>query len=68
MLWTVAGQAPLSMGFSRQFLSFFFQAISFFLQVAIFFSPGDLPDPGIQPASLASPELAGEFFTIVPPG
>ena len=26
-------------------------------------SPGDLPDPGIQPTSLASPALAGEFFT-----
>ena len=25
--------------------------------------PGDLPDPGIEPASLASPALAGEFFT-----
>jgi len=25
--------------------------------------PGDLPDPGIQPASLASPALAGGFFT-----
>ena len=24
---------------------------------------GDLPDPGIEPASLASPALAGEFFT-----
>ena len=26
-------------------------------------SPGDLPNPGIEPASLASPALAGEFFT-----
>ena len=25
--------------------------------------PGDLPDPGIEPASLMSPELAGGFFT-----
>ena len=25
--------------------------------------PGDLPDPGIKPVSLTSPELAGEFFT-----
>ena len=25
-------------------------------------SPGDLLDPGIEPASLASPELAGGFF------
>ena len=26
-------------------------------------SPGDLPDPGIEPKSLASPALAGGFFT-----
>ena len=26
-------------------------------------SPGDLPDPGIQPASLESPALASGFFT-----
>jgi len=26
----------------------------------------DLPDPGIEPASLASPALAGGFFTTVP--
>ena len=26
-------------------------------------SPGDLPDPGIKPASLRSPALAGGFFT-----
>ena len=25
--------------------------------------PGDLPEPGINPASLMSPALAGEFFT-----
>ena len=25
--------------------------------------PGDLPNPGIKPASLISPALAGEFFT-----
>ena len=30
-----------------------------------FSSPGHLPDPGIEPASLA---LAGGFFTIEPPG
>ena len=27
-------------------------------------SPGDLPDPGIEPVSLMSPALAGGFFTI----
>ena len=26
-------------------------------------SPGDLPNPGIEPTSLASPALAGRFFT-----
>ena len=26
-------------------------------------SPGDLPDPGIEPTSLMSPALAGGFFT-----
>ena len=30
--------------------------------------PGDLPDPGIQPASLAPPILAGTFFTTASPG
>ena len=28
--------------------------------------PGDLPDPGIEPASLTSPALAGGFFTTEP--
>ena len=35
--------------------------------VAISYSR-DLSDPGIEPASLASPALAGGFFTTVPPG
>ena len=26
-------------------------------------SPGDLPDPGIEPASLTAPALEGGFFT-----
>ena len=52
-LWTVARQAPLSMGFSRQ----------------EYWSglpcppPGDLPNPGIQPVT-----PAGRFFTAEPPG
>ena len=29
---------------------------------------GDLPDPGIEPVSLASPVLVGGFFTTAPPG
>ena len=28
---------------------------------------GDLPDPGIEPMSFLSPELAGRFFTALPP-
>ena len=30
--------------------------------------PGDLPDSGIEPVSLASPSLACDFFTTVPLG
>ena len=30
--------------------------------------PGGLPDPGIEPASLLLPALAGGYFTTVPPG
>ena len=30
--------------------------------------PGDLPDPGIDPASPVSPALAGGFFTSEPRG
>ena len=47
--WTVAHQAPLSMGFSRQE----------YWSGLPFPPPEDLPDPGIKPASL---ELAGRFF------
>ena len=52
-LWTVACQAPLSMGFSRQE---YWSGLS---------CPpsGDLPDPRIEPVSLKSPALAGGFFT-----
>ena len=52
--WTVAHQAPLSMGFSRQ------EYWSGLPRPP----PRDLPDPGIKPASLMSPTLAGRFFTI----
>ena len=52
-LWTLAHQAPLSMGFSRQ---------EYWIGL-LFTSPGNLPDPGIEPTSLAPPELAGGFFT-----
>ena len=40
-LWTVAHQAPLSMGFSRQE----------YWGGLLFPSPGDLPDPGIKSGS-----------------
>jgi len=33
-----------------------------------FLTPGDLPDLGIERASLASLALAGRFFTTVPSG
>ena len=42
--WTVAHQAPLSMGFSRQE----------YWSGLPFPSPGDLPDPGTKPGSSAS--------------
>ena len=53
--WTVACQAPLSMGFSRQE----------YWRGLPFPSPGDLPNLGIEPTS---PALAGKFFTIEAPG
>ena len=46
----VARQAPLSMGFSRQ---------EYWSGLPLP-SPGDLPDPGMEPMS---PALAGKFFT-----
>ena len=33
-----------------------------------FLTPGDFPDPEVEPASLASLALAGRFFTTAPPG
>ena len=52
-LWTVACQAPLSMGFSRQE---YWSGLSCP-------PPRDLPDPGIEPTSLMSLALAGGLFT-----
>ena len=54
-LWAVARQAPPFMGFPRQE----------YWRGLPFSSPGDLPDPGIEPAS---PALTGEFFAPGPPG
>ena len=56
--WTVAHQAPLSLEFSRQE----------YWNGLTFPPPGDLPNPGIEPASPVSPALAGGFFTTAPPG
>ena len=52
-LWIVACQAPLSMGFSRQEC----------WSGLPFPSPGDLPDPVIELASLMSPASVGRFLT-----
>ena len=51
-------QAPLSMEFSRQE----------YWSALLFLQPGDLPDPGIKTKCLASPALAGGFFSTAPPG
>ena len=56
--WTIAHQAPLSVGFPRQE---YWSGLSFS-------SPGDLLDSGLELASLASPALASGFFTMEPPG
>ena len=50
--WTVAHQAPLSMGFPRRE---YCSGLPFLL--------GDLSDSGIEPVFLMSPALAGRFFT-----
>ena len=52
--WTLAHQVPLSMGFHRQE----------YWRGVPFPSPGELPNPGIEPTS---PALADRFFTTEPP-
>ena len=52
-LWTVACQAHLSMGFSRQES----------WDGLTCPPPGNLPNPGIEPTSLMFPVLASGFFT-----
>ena len=54
--WTIARRAPLTMEFSRQE----------YQSRLPFPTPGDLPDPGIEPESLELPGLAGVFFTTAP--
>ena len=51
-------QAPLSMGFFKQE----------YWNGLPCPSPGDLPDPGTEPASPVVPALAGRFLTTEPPG
>ena len=53
--WTVARQAPLSMGFSRQE----------YWNGLLFPPAGDFPNPGLNPTS---PALAGRFSTAELPG
>ena len=50
---TVACQAPLPMELFKQ---------EYWSELP-FPPPGDLPDPGIEPVSPASPALTGGFFT-----
>ena len=57
-LWTVACQAPLSMGFSRQEYCSGLPCPP----------PGDLPDPVIEPASLTFPHWQPGSLPLEPPG
>ena len=57
ILWIGAHQAPVSMEFSRKE----------YWGGLPFPTPGNLPDPGIEPASLVSPALAGDFFFFFKP-
>ena len=56
--WTVARQAPLSLGFPRQE----------YWSGLPFPAPEDLPDPGTEPMSPMSPASAKGFFTTELPG
>ena len=56
--WTVARQSPLPIEFSRQE----------YWRVLPFHPPGDLSNTEIESASLALPELTGEFFITEPLG
>ena len=54
ILWTVAHQAPLSIGLSSQECWSGLPCPP----------PGNLPDPEIEPMSPTSPALIGRFFTL----
>ena len=57
-VWTIAFQAPLSLGFFRQE----------YWRGLPSPPPGDLPNPGIEPMSLTSPALAAVSLTLASPG
>ena len=56
--WTTARQAPLSMGFSRRE----------YWSGLLLLSLGDLPEPGVEPASLLSPASWAGSLPLAPPG
>ena len=56
--WTVARQAPLSVGITWQE----------YLSGLRFPPPRDLPHPGVEPASPVAPALASGFFNTEAPG
>ena len=56
--WTVARQAPLSMGFSRQE----------YCSGLPFSPPGDLPDKGVEPVFPASLALQADSLSAEPSG
>ena len=56
--WSVAGQAPLSMGFPREE----------YWSGLPFPTSGELSNPEIKSTSPASPTVVGRFFTSEPPG
>ena len=56
--WTVAYQAPLSRGFFRQ---------EYWSRLP-FSPPGDIPDPGVKPVSLASPTFQAASLPANPSG
>ena len=57
-LWAVDLKAPMSMGFSRK---------EYWSGLPCP-SPGDLPNPGVKPASPACPALQADSLPTEPPG
>ena len=67
LVWVRAENMKLSGGLITMASSMEFSRREYWGRLP-FPTPGDLPDPGIKPMSLAPPALAGGFFTTVPPG